>query len=66
MDELKTLLKLAGVQSIDAADSGGGKILSGNEKAEIMRQKCIKPGSKEWFRLWFSKPGLTGEKQFPV
>jgi hypothetical protein len=33
-----------------------------NEKKQIEKEQNIKPGSPEWFRLWFSKPGLTGEK----
>lgn len=32
------------------------------EKKRIEHEKNIKPGSPEWFRLWFSKPHLTGEK----
>jgi hypothetical protein len=35
---------------------------TGTEKAEIMRKKNIQPGTDEWFKLWFSKPYLTGEK----
>lgn len=31
-------------------------------KRTIEAQKKIKPGSDEWFRLWFAKPHLTGEK----
>jgi hypothetical protein len=29
---------------------------SGNEKARIMREQGIEPGTKEWFKLWFTKP----------
>ena len=29
---------------------------SGNEKARIMREQNIKPGTEAWFKLWFSKP----------
>lgn len=29
---------------------------------EIEREKNIKPGTDEWFKLWFSKPLLTGEQ----
>ena len=31
-------------------------------KRQIEKQNGIKPGSDEWFRLWFSKEHLTGEK----
>lgn len=27
--------------------------LSGNQKAQIMREQNIKSGTKEWFQLWF-------------
>ncbi len=32
------------------------------EKADLMRKHNIKPGTPEWFKLWFSLPYLTGEK----
>jgi hypothetical protein len=32
------------------------------QKRDIERDKNIKPGSDEWFRLWFAKEKLTGEK----
>jgi hypothetical protein len=35
---------------------------TGTEKAQIQRKKKIKPGTPEWFKLWFSQPHLTGEK----
>lgn len=31
---------------------------------KIQREKNIQPGSQEWFKLWFSKPKLTGEKPY--
>jgi hypothetical protein len=31
------------------------------ENAQIMREQNIKPGTPEWFKLWFSLPYLTGE-----
>jgi hypothetical protein len=32
------------------------------EKRKIEHDKDIKPGTDEWFQLWFSRPYLTGEK----
>ena len=32
------------------------------QKREYERKKGIRPGDDEWFRLYFSKPFLTGEK----
>ena len=29
---------------------------------KIQQERNIKPGTEEWFRLWFSREGLTGEK----
>jgi hypothetical protein len=28
---------------------------NGSEKARIMREQNIKPGTEEWFKLWFKK-----------
>jgi hypothetical protein len=60
MDELDNLRKLAGIQ--EKRDVGMNMSLTGTEKAELMRKHNIKPGSKEWFKLWFSLPYMTGEK----
>ncbi len=37
---------------------------SGQEKADIMRKKNIRPGDPNWFKLWFSLPYMTGEKPY--
>jgi len=70
MDEILRLKKLAGINDFkgyvkyDSADPMGGSNISltGNEKGELMKKHNIKPGTDEWFKLWFSKPYLTGEK----
>jgi len=36
----------------------------GSNKGQIARELGIKPGTDEWFRLWFSRPGLTGDKPY--
>jgi hypothetical protein len=36
---------------------------TGTENAELMRKHNIKPGTPEWFQLWFSLPYMTGEKK---
>ena len=36
--------------------------MTAGKKREIEREKNIKPGTDEWFRLWFAKEKLTGEK----
>jgi hypothetical protein len=40
---------------------GSNISVTGNEKGELMKTHDIRPGTDEWFRLWFSKPYLTGE-----
>jgi hypothetical protein len=54
--------------------SGGGKITGENsvthdyqlsaKKQEYMREHNIRPGDKEWFKVMFAKPHLTGEDPF--
>lgn len=60
MDELDKLRQLAGVTVQPSL--GAGMSMSGTEKSKIMKDKNIRPGTPEWFQLWFSKPQLTGEK----
>lgn len=60
LDELK---KLAGTDQ-KSIDSQAVSTLSGADKARIMKERNIKPGTEEWFRLHFAKTWLTGEKPF--
>ena len=61
LDELR---KLAGINEFKGYTPYGGSNISitGTEKAEIQREQKIRPGTDEWFQLWFSKPYLTGEQ----
>jgi len=34
------------------------------KKAQYIREHNIKPGDKEWFKVMFAKPHLTGENPF--
>lgn len=61
MDELDKIKQLAGITNYKNGYEGSNISITGNEKAQIMKEQNIKPGSQEWFRLWFSKPYLTGE-----
>lgn len=61
MNELENILRLAGVKS-NNTESGSNITITAQEKARIMREHNIKPGTDAWFRLWFSKPYLTGER----
>jgi hypothetical protein len=31
---------------------------------QIQRERNIRPGTDEWFKLWFAKPLLTGEQPY--
>jgi len=41
---------------------GSNISVTGQEKRDLERKHNIKPGTDQWFRLWFSLPYLTGEK----
>ncbi len=62
--DLAEIQKLAGIKAGPTLTELQGINISntGNEKAELMRKHNIKPGTPEWFQLWFSLPYLTGEK----
>jgi hypothetical protein len=74
MHDLARMQELAGITETrdkkahaGNANPGGLKspmsIMSdASEKKRVEHEKNIKPGSPEWFKLWFAKPELTGEK----
>lgn len=67
MDELQELKMLAGIGNRPKWTTykgypGSNISVTGNEKAQLMRKHDIQPGTDAWFKLWFSKPYLTGEK----
>lgn len=43
-------------------NQGSNISVTGCEKGRIQREQNIKPGTPEWFKLWFSLPYMTGEK----
>jgi hypothetical protein len=43
-------------------NKGSNISVTAAEKSELMKKHNIKPGTPEWFKLWFSRPYLTGEK----
>lgn len=63
--ELKALQHLAGLgASAKLHEMRGSNIsITGNENGRIQREQNIKPGTPEWFQLWFSLPFMTGEKK---
>lgn len=62
--ELEELKRLAGITEFKGYQpyDGSNISLTGTEKRELERKYNIKPGTPEWFQLWFSLPYLTGEK----
>lgn len=44
------------------ANQGSNISVTGTDKGRIQRENNIKPGTPEWFKLWFSLPYMTGEK----
>lgn len=65
--DIDTLKKLAGINEfqgyteykIDENPSITATALKQKE-----RDMGVKPGDKDWFKLWFSKPYMTGQVQF--
>ena len=67
MDSIEELKILAGVTNRPMFTEykgypGSNISVTGNEKGQLMKKLDIKPGTEEWFQLWFSLPYLTGEK----
>jgi hypothetical protein len=61
LDELRRLAGIGSNQNTINTD-GSNVSLTGMEKSRLMKEHNIKPGTPEWFQLWFSRPYLTGEK----
>lgn len=65
--DIATLQRLAGINEfqgyspykIDENPSETATELKAKE-----RRLGLKPGDREWFKLWFSKPYMTGPVQF--
>ena len=67
MDSIQELKLLAGIGNRAVMQeykgfAGSNISVTGNEKGELMKKHDIRPGTEEWFKLWFSKPYLTGER----
>ena len=65
--DIKELKRLAGINGPNEEEGSMGENLSytGTEKAKYQRKHNIKPGSDQWFKLWFARPKLTGENPMP-
>ena len=64
--EISTLQRLAGINEYKGYTPYEGSNISvtGTEKRRIEREKNLRPGDEDWFKLWFSKPYMTGPVQF--
>ena len=67
MDELEYIKKLAGINEFKGfteyqIDENPSETAAELKKKE--REMGIKPGDPDWFKLWFSKPYMTGRVQF--
>ena len=70
INEIKRMQYLAGLgqspqykeYKLPNTEEGSNISITGDEKGKLMKKNNIKPGTAEWFKLWFSKPYLTGEK----
>jgi len=61
LDELK---RLSGNGKITGETTVTPNYALASQKAQYMREHNIKPGDKEWFKVMFAKPELTGENPF--
>ncbi len=62
--DLETLKRLSGINNLQNSIKENPSI-TGTEKAQYQRKHNVKPGSPEWFKLWFSRPKMTGENPMP-
>lgn len=62
--EISELKRLAGITEFKGYSPYDGSNISitGSEKQRIEKEKNIKPGTPEWFQLWFALPYMTGEQ----
>lgn len=67
-EQLNRLKVLAGIYQpykvVDPSTDQDNISHTGTEKGEYQRKNDIQPGTPEWFKLWFSRPQLTGENPF--
>lgn len=61
-NELDAIKALAGIGKTSEINNGSNVSLTAQEKSKLMKENNIKPGTPEWFKLWFSRPYMTGEK----
>lgn len=55
-------MRINEILSERSRSDGSNISITADEKSELAKKHKIKPGTPEWFKLWFSRPYLTGEK----
>jgi len=65
-DDLRNLKVLAGINKLNYAtlpvvEGQPNMTHTAMERVNYMKEHDIRPGTDEWFRLWFSRPYLTGD-----
>jgi hypothetical protein len=61
---LEELKRLSGNGKITGETTVTPNSVLATQKAQYMREHNIRPGDKEWFKLWFAQPHITGEDPF--
>ena len=61
IDSIDDLKRLAGVSNTSYGEETSERATN---LGQLQRDKNIRPGTDEWFQLWFAKPLLTGEKPY--
>jgi len=64
MDELADIVRLAGINEFKgyAPYEGSNISVTGTEKRKIEKEKNLRPGDEDWFKLWFSRPYWKGQE----
>ena len=60
LNELKIAASMGGLGSDEKLAEYNAKLkqpVVGSNKGQIQREQGIKPGTEEWFKLWFGQPG---------
>jgi len=60
-EELDQIVRLAGISKQSPSDNLTD---TAAEKVEYQKKHKVQPGTEEWFRLWFARPYLTGERPY--
>ena len=64
--DIKTLQKLAGINEFQGYKPYHENIShTGTEKRRIEKEKNLRPGDLDWFKLWFSSPYWKGQEYPP-